>query len=284
MRLAGVICLSTGAVLEVAMGPQAGKGNGELGLMRQIEKVFRAGDVFLADALYCNYFLLARLQKLGVDVLFEQNGARITDFRRGERLGARDHLMRWEKPKARPQWMSPEQYRAYPGTLTVREVKIGGRVLVTTMLHPREASKRELGKLYQRRWNVELHFRNIKTTLGMDVLSCKSPPMCEKELWIYLLAYNMIRLLMAHAALQLSFKHTVQLWSEWTTLGLAGSSTTHRDELFHAIAQQTVGNRPGRLEPRARKRRPKPYQWLKVPRRKARQQVRLYGYLPNPAS
>jgi hypothetical protein len=94
MKLAGVICLCTGAVLDARMGPQAGKGNGELGLMRQLEQIFQAGDVFLADALYCNYFLIARLQALGVDVLFEQNGARTTDFRRGERLGVRDHLVR----------------------------------------------------------------------------------------------------------------------------------------------------------------------------------------------
>lgn len=291
MRIAGVICLSTGAVLEVGMGPQAGKGTGELGLMRQLEKTFRAGDVFLADALYCNYFLLARLQALGVDVLFEQNGTRITDFRCGERLGARDHTVCWEKPEARPQWMTPEQYLAYPETLTVREMKIGARVLVSTMLDPSKAPKRELGKLYERRWNVELDFRNIKTTLGLEVLSCKSPPMCEKELWVYLLAYNLIRLLMAQAALQsgvhprqMSFKHTVQLWSEWIALGLAGVATAHNEVLFRTIAQQRVGNRPGRLEPRARKRRPKPYPWLKVPRQKARQQIRMYGYLPNPSS
>ena len=288
MRLTGVICLSTGAILDVAMGPHAGKGSGELGLIRQLEQVFQAGDVFLADALYCNYFLIARLQALGVDVLFEQNGSRITDFRRGERLGVREHIVRWEKPKARPEWMSQQEYRAFPPELIVREVKMGGRVLVTSMLDPRKAPKRELGKLYERRWNVELDFRNIKTTLGVEVLSCKTPPMCEKELWVYLLAYNLIRLLMAQAALQagmhprqLSFKHTVQLWSEWVARGLASLAAGHSDILFRVIAQQTVGNRPGRIEPRARKRRPKSYQWLKVPRAKARRQVRLYGYLPN---
>lgn len=291
MRLAGVICLSTGAVLDARMGPQAGKGNGELGLMRQLEKIFQAGDVFLADALYCNYFLIARLQALGVDVLFEQNGARTTDFRRGERLGVRDHLVRWQKPKARPEWMTREQYQSYPQEITVREVESSGRVLVTSMLQPRKVPKRELGKLYERRWNIELDFRNIKTTLGLEVLSCKSPPMCEKELWVYLLAYNLIRLLMAQAALhsgmhprQLSFKHTVQLWSEWVALRLVGLAAVHHEILFRAIAQRKVGNRPGRLEPRARKRRPKPYQWLKVPREKARRQIRLHGYLPNPSS
>jgi hypothetical protein len=291
MRLAGVVCLSTGAVLDAAMGPHAGKGSGELSLNRTLEDVFRPGDVFLADALYCNYFLIARLQARGVDVLFEQNGSRSTDFRRGERLGVRDRLARWQKPKARPEWMAQADYKASPAELIVREVSVGGRVLVTTMLDPRRVCKRELGKLYERRWNIELDLRNIKTTLGLEALSCKTPSMCEKELWGYLLAYNLIRLLMAQAALQagvhprqLSFKHTVQLWTEWLCRGLAGMAVAHAAVLFQAIAQQKVGNRQGRIEPRARKRRPKPYQWLKVPRAKARRQVRLYGYLPNPSS
>ena len=184
MRLTGVVCLSTGAVLDVAMGPHAGKGNSELGLFPQLEKVFCAGDVMLADALYCNYFVVARLRALGVDVLFEQHGARITDFRRGKYLGTRDHLVSWSKP-ARPQWMSKQEYAAFPAELIVREVESGGRVLVTTMFDRRKVSKRELGRLYQNRWNVELDFRNIKTTLGLKVLSCKTPQMSEKELWVY---------------------------------------------------------------------------------------------------
>ncbi len=166
MRLAGVVCLSTGAVLDAAMGPHAGKGSGELSLNRRLEDVFHAGDVFLADALYCNYFLIARLQARGVDVLFEQNGARSTDFRRGERLGARDHLVRWEKPKARPEWMARADYEAFPAELIVREVSVGGRVLVTTMLDPRSACKRELGKLYERRWNIGVSRERTRLLVG----------------------------------------------------------------------------------------------------------------------
>jgi len=289
MRFTGLICLSTGAVLDVAMGAHAGKGNSELGLFRRLEAVFSAGDVMLADALYCNYFLIARLQALGVDALFEQHGSRITDFRRGQRLGARDHIVNWRKPKARPEWMTRQEYAAFPAELTVREVKVGTRVLVTTML--RKVSKRELNALYERRWNIELDFRSVKTTLGLEVLSCKTPQMSEKEVWIYMLAYNLIRLLMAQAALQagvhprqLSFKHTVQIWTEWTVRRLTGVERLHNEILFRTIAQLRVGNRPGRIEPRARKRRPKSGQWLKVPRKKARRQVRLYGYLPNVAA
>lgn len=151
---------------------------------------FSAGDVLLGDALYCNYFLIARLQEAGVDVLFEQNGSRITDFRRGRSLGPRDHLVRWPKPPARPAWMSVEQYHAFPKELLVREAKVHGQVLVTTMLKARKVSKNELGALYARRWNVELDIRNIKTTLGIEVLRCLTPQMVEKELWVCLLAYN----------------------------------------------------------------------------------------------
>lgn len=136
----------------------------------------------------------------------------------------------------------------------------------------------------------QLDIRNLKTTLGMDVLRCLTPQMVEKELWVYLLAYNVIRLLMAEAACnadvhprELSFKHTVQMWTEWTSTTLR-QSPMQRTDFFRLIAQLTVGNRPGRLEPRARKRRPKPYQWLKVPREKARRQIRRHGYLPNPSA
>ena len=113
-RLVMVICLATGAALDAAIGPHQGKGSGELGLVRQVLGSLRPGDVMLADALYCNYFLIATLTAAGVDVLFEQNGARITDFRRGQSLGTRDHIVRWPKPKARPQWMTPEQYADAP--------------------------------------------------------------------------------------------------------------------------------------------------------------------------
>jgi hypothetical protein len=255
-------------------------------LFRKLLGALCSGDVLLGDALYCSYWVIAALQAQGVDVLFEQHGMRTTDFRRGCRLGARDHVVSWQKPQ-RPYWMTHEQYPAYPDELTVREIKVDGRVLVTTMLDPRKTKKRDLSDLYAQRWHVELDFRNIKTTLGMDVLRCLTPQMVEKELWVNLLAYNLIRLLMAQAAIEsglqprnLSFKHTVQIWTQWTSLHFAGQQDPH-DILFKLIAQVTVGQRPGRLEPRARKRRPKPYPWLKVPRRLARQQVREHGYLPN---
>jgi hypothetical protein len=282
-RLVVVICLATGAALDAAIGPHSGKGSGELGLIRRLFEGFGPGDVMLADALYCNYFLIATLMAKGVDVLFEQNGARNTDFRRGKSLGTRDHIVRWAKPVARPQWMTPEQYARFPDELRVREVKVAHQVLVTTLLEHRDVSKDDLSALYARRWNVELDLRNLKTTTGMDVLSCLTPQMNEKQLWVHLLAYNVIRLLMAQAASNagidprnLSFKHTVQLWTEWVSRGL--SVTKDCGHLFTLIAQCKVGNRPGRIEPRMRKRRPKPYPWLKVARAQARRKIKRHGH------
>jgi hypothetical protein len=281
-RLLGVICLSTGAVLDAAMGPHAGKGSSELGLLRTLQAAFSPGDVALADSFYCNYFTIATWQAADVDVLFEQNSARISDFRRGQALGPRDHLVRWPKPR-RPEWMTAQQYEAFPDELTVREVKVEGQVLVSTMLDHRKVRKSELSGLYGRRWNVELDLRNLKTTLGMEVLACLTPQMVEKELWVHLLAYNLIRLLMAQAARcadlhprELSFKHTVQLWTEWTARAWAGNPVRGRATLFDLIAQLRVADRPGRIEPRARKRRPKSYPWLKIPRAQARQHIRIH--------
>ena len=155
-RLVGVICLSTGALIDAAMGPFTGKGTSELGLLRQLASAFSPGDVMLADAFYCNYFLIAAMQAAGVDVLFAQNGARITDFRRGERLGSRDHRVSWPKPKIRPEWMSREDYAALPDELILREVKVGKKILVTSFLSPRSVRKAALGELFRLRWHVEL--------------------------------------------------------------------------------------------------------------------------------
>ena len=289
-RLCALIDLSSGAVLEAATGPHQGAGHSELGLSRTLLGSLGAGDVLLADALYANYWLIAELIAAGVDVVLRQHGSRRTDFRRGQRLATRDHVVHWPRPAHVPDWMSRAQYRAIPEQITLREVKVDGRVLVTTLRDPRAVSKAQLGKLYQRRWHIELDLRCIKTTLGMEVLRCLTPAMIEKELWVHLLAYNLIRLLMAQAAVdhgteprRLSFKHTVQLYNQFYARSLCSpDAAASLALLFRLITQQCVGHRPGRIEPRARKRRPKSFQWLKVPRHLARHQIKRLGYLPNP--
>jgi len=285
-RMLGLMCLSSGVVLNAAIGPYRGKGGDEQHLLRSVLESLAPGDVLLGDAYFATYFLLCALRERGVDGVFEQQGARrrSTDFRRGSRLGERDHLITLTKPTLKPRWMSQQDYAQAPDQLTVRELATGGKVLVTTLLCPKDTPKAALKALYRERWQVELDLRSIKTTLGMETLSCKTPSMAEKEVWVYLLAYNLIRIMMAEAALfteqlprQLSFKHTVQLWVAWCRRG-----PDYRDGRFEQlllfIAQQKVGCRPGRIEPRAVKRRNKPFPLLMQPRTEAREYVEKHGH------
>lgn len=285
-RLVGITCLSSGVVLNAAVGRLNGKSGDEQSLLRSIENTLKTGDILLGDAFYPTYFFIARMQARGIDILMEQQGARkrVTDFRHGKHLGTRDHLIRLNKPKIKPDWMSDKDYRQAPTQLEVREFKAGGKIMITTLTNPKTERKEELKTLYKQRWHVELDIRNIKASMGMDVLSCKTPEMVIKEIWVYLLAYNLVRLLMAQAAFiadiqprEISFKHSLQLWVLWSQ-----QVDTSDDQILLVVcdlmAQQQVGKRPGRIEPRAMKRRPKAYPLLTIPRPKAREKVRKYGH------
>lgn len=184
--------------------------------------------------------------------------------------------------------MDPTQYAALPDTITVRELKAGGRVLVTSLVCPEGTPKSALKELYKRRWHIELDLRGIKTTLGMETLTCKTPEMVEKELWVYLLAYNLIRMLMMYSARAadvlprtLSFRHTIQLWLVWTRC-IPSSNEMELSYLGALIAEKRVGNRPGRIEPRAVKRRPKQMPLLTKPRAEARRAVQRNGHPRKP--
>ena len=254
--------------------------------MRELLDSLQSGDILLGDAFYATYFLLCELVRGGVDGVFEQYGARkrSTDFSTGEKLGGRDHLIVLTKPK-KPDWMSQYEYDQAPDTLKVREFQADGKIMVTTFLCPKDTPKRVLKALYRQRWHVELDLRNIKTTLRMEHLRCKTPEMARKELWVYLLAYNLIRLLMAQAALladqiprQLSFKHTVQIWMAWQQRGGATHDAVSVNALLVLIAEPRVGLRPGRVEPRALKRRAKTFPLLTKPRPVAREEIRKNGH------
>ena len=285
-RLVGITCLSSGALLNAAVGRFNGKGSDEQTLLRSIQETFQPGDIVLGDAFFATYFFIADMQAKGIDILMEQNGARrrSTDFRRGHKLGQRDHLIVINKPKVRPDWMSEAQYDAAPASLTVRECKAGGKIMVTTLNCSKSTPKSALKALYKSRWHVELDIRNIKEIMGMNILSCKTPEMALKEIWVYLLAYNLIRLMMAQSALlvditprSISFKHCLQLW----LIGVQTIDTADEEQLytlFMLMSQQRVGNRPGRIEPRAVKRRPKAFPLLTKPRDQAREKVLKYGH------
>ena len=285
-RIVGITSLSTGALLNAAMGRFNGKGSDEQSLLRTVLDTFKQDDIVMGDAFFATWFFMLQMQTRGIDILMEQQGARrrVTDFRKGKRLGKRDHLIALPKPKHKPDWMSQSEFDAAPDAMTVREFRAGGKTMVTTMLCPKSSPKSELKALYKSRWNVELDLRNIKDTLGMNILSCKSPEMVEKEIWVYLLAYNLIRWVMVQSALLvdthprgLSFKHSLQLWLVAATR-MADCTAEQRLLLLTLIAEQQVANRPGRIEPRAVKRRPKAYPLLTIPRDQAREKVQQHGH------
>lgn len=285
-RIVGITSLSTGALLNASMGRYNGKGSDEQSLLRTMLDTFERGDIILGDAFFATWFFILEMQTRGIDLLMEQHGSRrrVTDFRKGKRRGQRDHLIAIAKPRIKPGWMSQSDFDAAPESITVRELRAGGKTMVTTMLCPKVAPKVELKALYKSRWNVELDLRNIKDTLGMNILSCKSPDMVEKEIWVYLLAYNLIRLMMVQSALladvnprRLSFKHSLQLWLIASTK-VSDCTPEQRRLLLMFIAEQQVANRPGRIEPRAVKRRPKAYPLLTVPWDQARAKVLKYGH------
>jgi len=285
-RVVALLCFESGALLNAATAPCKGKGSDEQTLLRSMLDTLNRDDLLLGDAFYATYFLYCELLRRGIDGVFEQHGSRkrSTDFRSGEKLGARDHLIVINKPKRKPDWMSQHDYERAPETLKVREFKAGGKIMVTTLLCANETSKDALKKLFRSRWNVELDLRNMKSTLGMEHLRCKTPEMAIKELWVYLLAYNLIRMLMAQSALladqlprQLSFKHTVQLCLAWHQHGAGTYDRVAIAQLLLLIAQRRVGLRPGRVEPRALKRRLKPFPMLTQTRQLARLDVLKNG-------
>jgi hypothetical protein len=284
LRLVGLISLSCGVVLHVAMGPYRGKQTGETALLRQLQGSLQAGDVLLADGYYANYWIIASLLQQGVDLLSHHDGKRRIHWRQGRRLGRRDHVVAWQKPP-RPQWLSPEDYNLIPDTLSVRETAVsvpqkGFRtrqvILVTTLLDAEVYRREELALAYRARWHVELDLRSIKQVMRMEVLRCKTPAMVRKEIWMHLLAYNLVRKLMAEAAARadvsprdLSFKGTLQTMGEFAKVGWFCSAAQWQrvyQVLLRAIATHRVNNRPDRVEPRAVKRRPRTQRLLNEPR------------------
>jgi hypothetical protein len=277
--LVALISLSTGAVLRWALGPCRGKHSGEQALFRTLMPALAAGDVVLVDRYHCNYFTVAALRERGVDILTVQHQRRITDFRCGKRLGRGDQLVQWLRPQ-RPSWMDVETYECMPERLSVRQSRVAGRILVTTLTDACSVSAPELDALYRRRWQIEVDLRSIKAEMGMDIVRAKSPDMVDKEIAVYLLAYNLVCALMNRAgtasnvlARALSFKGSVQLLLAFQQQlrHSAGKRTTIMiAHLLGAIGRLTLPIRPGRVEPHAIKRRPKNHQLLMIPRPLAR--------------
>ena len=294
-RIAAVFSLACGAVVGLGICRYAGKGQSELGMLRTLLDLFRPGDVVLADRLMCAWTEMVMLKQRGVDSVCRFTSHRKADFRRGRRLGKGDHVVEWPKPP-KPRSIGRDAYATLPDSLTVRECRVrveqpGFRVRVlivaTTLLDSKEFTRDELAGLYRARWNAELDLRSLKQALQMDVLRCKTPELVRKELWTHILAYNLIRTVIAQAATRhgaeprsISFKGAVQTLEAFQpVLALRGRQDPASDNalyqsLLDAVASHRVGDRPDRFEPRRRKRRPKPYDRLMKPRHEAKQAMR----------
>jgi hypothetical protein len=291
VRMVAIIALGTGVVLDLALGPYAGKETGETALFRALWDRLEPGGIVLGDRVFASFFGILGLSERGTDGLFRMHQRRRTDFRRGRRLGVEDHVVTWTKPE-RPDWMDVATYERMPAALEVRELRfqverpgfrVDELVLVTTLVDGARYSKEELADLFLQRWHIELDFRSIKCALKMDILRCQSPEMVEKEIWMHLLAYNLIRGVMAQAARAHGrAPRQVSFTGAWQTMkafhdALKRASPTKRERLvaamLKAIAGHRVGDRPGRVEPRATKRRPKKLRYLNEPRSTARKRL-----------
>jgi hypothetical protein len=288
IRLLGVFSLSTGVLLDYAKG---NKHQHELRLLWKLLDQFKPGDLAVADRGFCSYVLLALLLRLGVASLFRLHQRRPADLRQGQRLGKNDRRFTWLKPPQKPRWLPQSWWKKIPAQLSVRVIRFnlscpGYRpesvTLVTTLLDPQQYPAHDIAQLYTRRWKIELWFRDIKTSLGMEVLRCKSPGMLHKELEMFFIAYNLIRGLMVQAGTindvvldRLSFKGAVDSVRQFS-LAIAQARSKRKQNqlivhLLEVIARDEIPNRPNRMEPRAVKRRPKAFPLLNKPRHQYRE-------------
>jgi len=280
-RIGVLLSLATGGCHDLAIAPYQGKGTGETSLFRQMYDTLQPGDVVLADALFDDYFIACELCNRGIDIVahaqYERTGSWAVESRPD------GDLIVWERPN-KPRGMTGEQYRSYPKHLVTREVTVDARdknnrprqfKVVTTIL-AQSIDGKQIGDLYERRWEGEVDIRSIKSTMQMDILRCKTPDMVHKEIWTHLLAYNLLRTVMAVAAHEndieprkVSFKGAKQALTAFAPK-IEAARPEHRapliDAMLTTIAYHRVGDRPGRWEPRARKRRPKPGARLTQPR------------------
>jgi len=284
-RVAVLLSLATGACHDLAIAPYAGKGTGETSLLRAMYGTLQPGDVVLADALFDNYFLVCELRDRGVDLVARAQHRRVGS--RALRSGPGGQVLVWQRPN-KPHGMTGEQYRTYPKRLVMRQVSVdargknnrAGRFKVITTILDATVDGGQIGSLYRRRWGGEIDIRSIKSAMRMDVLRCRTPEMVHKEIWAHVLAYNLLRTVMAVAASAngiepraVSFKGAKQAVAAFAPKIEAARPEDRAaliDALLAVVAYHRVGDRPGRWEPRARKRRPKPGSRLTQPRAAAR--------------
>jgi Transposase DDE domain len=272
-RVAVLLSLATGACHDLAIAPYAGKGTGETTLLRQMYESLSPGDVVLADALFDNYFIACELRDRGIELVVRVQAERVGSVTVEARPDG--DVILWRRPN-KPRGMTGEQYRRYPKELTMRQVTVDARdresraevFKVATTILDETIDGGQIGALYEQRWSGEVDIRSIKSAMQMDVPRCRTPEMVHKEIWAHLLAYNLLRTVMAAAAAEhgteprrVSFKGAKQAVTAFAPKIEAARPCDRPaliDAMLEVIAYHRVGDRPGRWEPRARKRRPKP--------------------------
>ena len=288
MKLVGIFSLASGGLEDYATGTLH---QHESILFRALWDRLEKGDLMLGDRGFCSYGAMAQLSQRGIDSVLRLHQARKVTFREGKRLGKDDRLVTWQKPAQRTEAWSLEEWEALPAELAMRLIRLavstpGVRTrtvtLATTLTDAKAYPADKIRALYGQRWEVELHFHQIKILLGLDILRCKSPELIEKETLIHLIAYNMIRLFMQKAAGthrvnlgRISFKGTLDTVRHFASAIHAARATPRRQEalieqMLATIAGDPLPERPGRSEPRAKKRRPKNYHLLTKPRSEMR--------------
>lgn len=248
-RMAAFFSLSCGAVLDLAICSNYGKGHSELGMLRQLWDLLRPGDIMLADRYMCAYHEIHLLKQRGIDTVTRLHHCRRVDFRRGQRLGKGDHIVQWSKPN-RIRSVDRQTLKFLPERLTIRETLVriqqpGFRcrsmIVVSTLLDAEAVTAGDLAELYRARWNAELDLRSLKQTMQMDILRCKTPELVHKEIWTHILAYNLIRTIMAQTATKhdieprtISFKGAIQTLEAFQPLiAMQGDRDwAHRQDLF----------------------------------------------------
>jgi hypothetical protein len=285
IHLAGIFCLSSGALVRAAHGKWK---TSEHRLFALLRRVLRPGDILVADRGFWSFANLALLPMRGADLLVRGRYLARIDWRKGKCLGKDDRLITIKHPSQgnASRVMGSRLWKRLPEIITVRQVRIhsvrpGFRprqlLFITTLLDPVLWPVETLAALYERRWRVELYFDDIKTTMHASSMRCRTPAMVRRELLLHAIAYNLLRRIMLEGSLQtgapldqFSFKGTLDTVRHWqhsiAAQRGARARADAREEMLTLCAADLLPLRPGRSEPRVLKRRPKPFQHLTCPR------------------
>jgi hypothetical protein len=282
-RAIALMSMATGCMLDFVYSNYTGKGTGEISMLRSKLDVFRPGDIVVLDALYCSFTTIAMLQKRGVDVVVRMSGSRLVDHRSSGRLDDGDRIMTWKCPG---ESQIPDGFSVadFPETMRVRVIRYRVKnsenkwetfEIVTTLLDAEKYPKGEVADLYNKRWYGETDIRTLKGALSLDMVRCQTPENVDREVWATALGYNLVRRLATTAASvtekkprEISYQGTWNIVSaSWLIRSLNGPVPPDiLTQILTNISKQRVGHRPGRLEPRVARKRPKPHAKMKKAR------------------